>query len=186
MAAYWRIYWPTQMFGIVGYLPVIFWIRVPGGTYAVAGGMDPATQFLLQVGLGAIGLFLFIHRFLSSCFRRFSIHLILDSPGQKEGKLILKYRSQVWFFIWWRQIVAGIIAAILAAPLNSLISLFGLRAVLGINISYWISTLAVVLAVGPILLKMLIGHQFKDFHLEVRRFPANAALAGAPSASTPS
>ena len=91
-------------------------------------------------------------------------------------ELTMLQRSQIWFFVWWRQIVAGFLAIILAAPLNALIWLIGLRSVLGINVAFWISILGVILAAGPIL-KMLIGHQFGDFRFEVKRFSSDAEAA---------
>jgi hypothetical protein len=119
--------------------------------------------------LGAIALFLFVHRILSSSFREFSIHAITDSVGETTLKVKLRRRTQLWFFLWWRQLVAGLMATFLAAPLNVLLSLIGLRALFGINVAFWVSTLGVILIIGPILLKMLIGHQFSDFRLEVKR-----------------
>ncbi len=180
LVAYWRIYWPT---GIAGYLPVQAWMRLPGHTYVLQVNAAGATeQFLFQNILFTVGLFLFVHRFLSSSFRRFSIQILKDSNGEKATKLPLAQRIQIWLFLWWRHIVAGFVAIILAAPLNMLLSLIGLRAVLGINVAFWISILGVVLAAGPVLLKMLIGHQFGDFRFEVKWFSSDAeATTSAPS-----
>lgn len=182
LVAYWRIYWPTQLFGIISYLPFHAWLRVPGRTYLLqANGMSTAALFLLQAALGAIGLFLFVHRVISSEFRKFSIQMLVNSTEER-AKLTMRRRSQIWFFVWWRQVVAGFLAMILAAPLNTLISLIGLRTVLGVNVAFWISILGVVLAAGPIILKMLIGQQFGDFRFEVKRFFSDAEAA----TSTPS
>jgi hypothetical protein len=165
------------LFGIIGYLPFQAWLRVPGRTYFLqANRMSAAELFLLQTALGAIGLFLFVHRAFSSEFRKFSIQMLVDSTGEKVTELTMLQRSQIWFFVWWRQIVAGFLAIILAAPLNALIWLIGLRSVLGINVAFWISILGVILAAGPIL-KMLIGHQFGDFRFEVKRFSSDAEAA---------
>src|SRR5262249_42770483 len=117
---------------------------------------------LLQFVLAGVGLFLFAHRIVSQPYRGFSI-LLVDLSDHTTRKLSFHRRAQLWFFLWWRQLIAGILAAILAAPLNVLLNLVGLRAVLGFNAGSWVSTLAAILAVGPILLKMLIGHQFPDF-----------------------
>jgi len=169
MVAFWRIYWPAQLFGIAAYLPTMFSFQVSGNTYMLnTGGLSATAQFLLQAGSSAVGLFLFTHRFLSSPFRTFSVQLLSASAIQT-NKLNLRQRVKISSFLWWRQIVAGFAAAILAGPLNILLSLIGLRAVLGINIGFWISILATVLAAGPIILKMLIGHEFKDFRFEVTR-----------------
>jgi len=187
LVAYWRIYWPTQLFGIIGYLPFRAWMKLPGRTYTLqVNGLSTTEQFLLQNVLFAIGLFLFVHRVLSSSFGRFSIQILMDSSSEKATKLLLRQRSQLWFFLCWRHIVAGFVAIILAAPLNVLLSLIGLRTVLGINVAFWISVLGVVLVAGPILLKMLIAHQFGDFRFEVKRFSsdAEAATSTTPQIST--
>ncbi len=111
---------------------------------------------LLQFTLSALGLFLYVHRAFGS-FRGFSIFTIEEPDGNRVKKLNLKRRTRVWLCLFSRQIVAGIAAAILALPLNVLLSLIGLRSVFGVDIGFWISTLGVILAVGPIFLKMLIS-----------------------------
>ncbi len=169
LRAYWRIYWPAQLFGIVGYLPFA-WLQVPGHVYALRlSTLTQPERLLLQMVLSAVGLFLFVHRLLSAPFRGFSIHAIADPLGETKFRLNLHRRAQVWLFLWWRQLIAGLLAGLLAAPLNVLLSLIGLRAVFGISVAFWVSTLGVILGIGPILLKMLIGHQFSDFRLEVKR-----------------
>jgi hypothetical protein len=108
LVAYWRIYWPTQLFGIAGYLPVRTWMRLPGHTYTLqVTGLSTTEQFLFQNILFAVGLFLFVHRFLSSSFHRFSIQILMDSNGEKVTNIPLRMRSQIWFFLWWRHIAAG-------------------------------------------------------------------------------
>lgn len=82
----------------------------------------------------------------------------------------MRRRSQVWFFVASRQIVGLILALVLLAPTNIILSLIGLRAVLGVGLSSLLTTLGVIFVVGPIVIKMLIGHQFSDFRLEVKRF----------------
>ena len=177
LRAYWRIYWPTQLFGFVGYSSFV-WLQVPGRAYRLQlTGLTPTGQILLQIVLATIGLFLFVRRILSSSFRNFLILGITDSVEETKFKLNLRRRNQIWFFLWWRQLVAGLFAIILAAPLNVLLSLIGLRAVFGTSVAFWVSTLGTILAIGPILLKMLIGHQFSDFRLEVKR-PLASAEAG--------
>ena len=131
--------------------------------------LAPAELLVLQIFLGAVGLFLYAHRFLSSSFREFSIYAVVEPVGERKNRLSVRRRTQVWFYLWWRQLVAGLLAGILAAPLNVLLSLIGLRSIFGLNAAFWISTLGAILAIGPILLKMLIGHQFSDFRLEVER-----------------
>lgn len=177
LRAYWRIYWPWQLFSIAAYQPFV-WFPVWGRVYFLGiRNLTQPEQFLLQAGLGAIGLFLFVHRFINSPFRDFSIYPVSDSGAEMLFKL--RQRGQVWFFLWWRQLVAALFAALLAAPLNVLLSLIGLRAVLGVDVALWVSALGVILGIGPILLKMLIGHQFPDFRLEVKRFSRKEAAEAA-------
>jgi hypothetical protein len=71
--------------------------------------------------------------------------------------------TRLWFFLWWWQIVAGVFGAILMLPLNSMLG------IMGISLSPQIAVVAAVLVIGPILLKMLIGHPFNGFRLEARR-----------------
>ena len=68
-----------------------------------------------------------------------------------------------------KELVAGLLALLLAAPLNVLLRLIGLRALFGLNVGLWVSTLAAIFAIGPTLMKMLIGNQFPDFRLEASR-----------------
>jgi len=171
LRAYWRIYWPSQLFGLAGYFALVF-LRVPV--------LTPVAQVLLPVVLVAMGLFLYVHRILSSSFREFSIYAITDTPQAATVKFKLRRRTQVWFFLWWRQLVAGVLAVILAAPTNILLSLIGLQAIFGINVAFVVSTFGAVLAIGPILLKMLIGHQFSNFRLEVQRFSARTEATSPP------
>lgn len=172
LRAYWRIYWPTQLFAIVAN-PIFvsgIWLRFSGEIHTFnLQSLSSVTQVALQFVLGAIGLFIFIHRCLSSPFHGFSISVIRDSDGSALRKIDLGQRFSLWFYLFWRQILAGLLAGFLSMPLNVLVSLVGLRTVFGINIAYWISTLGVILAVGPLLLKMMIGNPFEGFHLEVRR-----------------
>jgi hypothetical protein len=171
LQAYWSIYWPSQLFSIFTN-PVFvlgLWFRISSSTYFFTmSSLSPFLQFALQFTLGALGLFLYVHRAFGS-FHGFSIFIIEEPNGSAVSKLNLKRRAHVWFYLFSRQIVAGIAAAILALPLNVLLSLIGLRSIFGLDIGFWISTLGVILAVGPILLKMLISCPFEGFHIEVQR-----------------
>jgi hypothetical protein len=57
-------------------------------------------------------------------------------------------------------------------PLNAALRMIGLA------VDQWLGTLAGVLAIGPLLLKMLIDHDFGEFRIEVQR--GGRALNGAP------
>ena len=78
-------------------------------------------------------------------------------------------------FLWWRQILAGMFAALLAMPLNALLSIMGLQ------FANQIAVLAGILVIGPILLKMLIGHEFGAFRIEARRAREQSVAAALPA-----
>jgi len=165
--AYWRIYWPSQLFSFVAYVPFLL-LQVQGRVYKIE--FSAAEQFGLQIALGAVGLFMYVHRAFSSRFRHLVINVITDSPDAPNARLTVKRRVQLWFFLWWRQLVATLLALFLSAPANTLLSLFGIHAVFGVNTGFLLSMIGAILVIGPILLKMVIGHQFQDFRLEVERF----------------
>jgi hypothetical protein len=123
----------------------------------------------LQLTLTAIGLSSMCIDLISRPYSKFAIYLALDMGASENSRLSFRRRIQLWLFLFWRQVAAGVVAVLLAAPLNSLVSLIGLRTIFGVAMSAWISLLAGALAIGPILMKFLIGHQFSDFRPEVKR-----------------
>jgi hypothetical protein len=80
-----------------------------------------------------------------------------------EHRMSLRQRMDIWAFLWWRQLIAGLLAGILSGPLNVLLSL------LGLHITQWIVAASGVLVIGPILVKMLIGEPFGSFQLIAKR-----------------
>ncbi len=165
LRAYWRIYWPAQLFSISGSLAVGWSLTAvlgPGYTrQLLAQGF---VQILIQFILMALGLFLFVHRLVSRPFARFALCAIVSPSEEAVRRLTIRRRAEVWLFLWWRQLAAGLLASLLAGPLNVLLGLFG------VNVAPWIAMLGGILIIGPILLKMVVGHQFSDFRLEVKRF----------------
>lgn len=154
LRAFWRVYWPTQalvfiLTALAGQLPVIV---------------------VFQFGLAALGLLLFVARIVARPYRGFSLSVVLSTGNIIERKLTLRQRGKIWFFLWWRQILAGLLAGFLSAPLNIMLS--SMR----IYVAQWVAAAAGVLVIGPILIKMLVGHQFSDFRLEAIR---RNALQGA-------
>jgi hypothetical protein len=108
-------------------------------------------------------LYAFVGLIVSRPYRRFSI-LVLQTRSQKTTNHFSSMeRLDVAAFLWWRQMVAGAIARALAVLLNLLLGATGANAMMGIGVA------AGVLVVGPILLKMLIGHPFGDFMLVAKR-----------------
>jgi len=135
-----------------------------GAKYGAAGARqlaDPFIQTVLQLFLFAVGLLLFLSRLFLSRFRRFSLCLVTDSGDERV--LTPQRQVKIWFFLYWRILVASLLSTLLMAPLNILLSLFR------ISMGSWMGTLATIFVVGPILMKFLIGHQFTDFRVEVRR-----------------
>jgi len=128
-------------------------------------GFEIATLYflLMQTALGAVLLFLFVPRICSRPYRGFSLMVVDIATGQAGRKLRVRQRARVWLFLWWRQILAGLLASLLAMPLNALL------AIIGLQLAQWVATFGGILVIGPILLKMLIGNRFDDFCVEARR-----------------
>jgi hypothetical protein len=165
LRAYWRVYWPAQLFSISGSLAVGWSLTaVLGLGYTRQLLAQGFVQILIQFILMALGLFLFVHRLVSRPLARFALCAIVSPSEEAVRRFTIRRRAEVWFFLWWRQLAAGLLVSLLAAPLNILLGLFGL------TVAPRIAMLAGVLIIGPILLKMLVGHQFSDFRLEVERF----------------
>lgn len=158
LRAYWRIYWPTQVVGLLFTFGVA--VVSPGAALRENGGL---VLVLLQIALAAATLFLFVPRICSRPYRGFSLVVVEVASGAPTRKLRGRSRVRVSLFLWWRQILAGMFAMLLAMPLNVLLSIMGLQ------LAQWVAVLAGVLVIGPILLKMLIGHEFEDFRIEAQR-----------------
>jgi hypothetical protein len=145
LRAYWRIYWPcqvAQLFSMYG--------------FALAGlRLDSLTLVAIEAVIGAATLFLVLPRLYGRPYRGFAL--------ESAAEIDLPRRGQVWWFLWWRQLVAGVIAGFLAWPANIVLG------IMGIQKAQWITVFAGVLIIGPILIKMLVGNPFDGFQIEVRR-----------------
>jgi len=161
LVAFWRLSWPTYLFVLIGSFSAGAAVGAKYGAEGVRLMMEPFTQTLLQLFFFAAGLLLFLSRLFLSRFRRFSLCLATDSGDERV--LTPKRQIKVWFFLYWRILAASLLATLLMAPLNIVLSLFG------ISIASWSGTLATIFVIGPILMKFLIGHQFSDFRVEIRR-----------------
>lgn len=111
---------------------------------------------------GAITLFLFTARLLSRPYQGFSLVIVRDAQAAAGMRMTLEERWHVVFFLWWRQLAAGLISMVMALPLNALLFIMGIR------ITSEIGYTAGIFVIGPILIKMLVGHQFKGFRLEAQ------------------
>lgn len=148
LRAYWRVYWPTQLLMGLG-------IALAGGT---------RFDIVLQILLNAAGLFSFASRITARPYKGFSI-TVSSNDGGVGSRMTLRQRFDVWAFLWWRQLVASALAGVLGGPLNAVLG------IMGVHITEWIAIAAGLLVVGPILLKMLIGHTFGSFQLLALRQP---------------
>jgi hypothetical protein len=158
LRAFWRLYWPSQLLlGII--LLALEAIGLGGG----AGSFAALQSLLLQVVLNAVVLFLFVPRICSRPYRGFALTIVDVASGEASRKLRAGQRLHISLFLWWRQILAGLFAGLLAMPLNALL------AIMGLEVSQAVASLAGILIIGPILLKMLIGHEFDGFRVEARR-----------------
>ena len=164
LRSYWRICWPALLLGLVAYFPFIL-IAVRGRIFTLH--LTPLGHVLALVVLGALGFLMYLGRILSP-FPRFSIQIVASPQGSTA--LTMRRRTQLWLFVASRQIVGLIVALLMLAPTNVLLSLIGLRAILGVGLSSILTALSLVFVVGPIVIKMLIGHDFSDFRLEVKRY----------------
>ncbi len=164
LRVFWRVYWPTQVVDgvLILLIAVVATLVLPRGSV-----VPPVPFFLVQVAINAAVLYLFVPRICSRPFRGFSLVIVGLASGAITTRLRSAPRRQVWLFLWWRQILAGLLAGLMAMPLNAVLG------IMGVQCSPWIAILGGVLVVGPILLKMLIGQQFEEFRLEARRRPEN-------------
>ena len=118
-------------------------------------------KMLVSLLLGAACVWLFSPRILGRPYRGF--RLVRVPAGECGRKMTLKEGRSLWFFIWWRQLVGGLAAMLLTAPLNMLLGTMRIRA------SSEIGSLLGLFAVGPIVMKMLVGNPLSGFRIEARR-----------------
>jgi hypothetical protein len=170
LRAYWRVYWPAQLIGIA----VLFIAGRALLAYVnYRREIDPLSRplpvpfsfclFLCEIVILAAALFLLVPRLVSRPYRGFALVVVAAPSGEASERLRLEQRGRVWFFLWWRQLAASLLAGLLAAPLNVLLALMGL------SISTQVGAVAGLLIIGPVLVKMLVGNPFPDFSIEARR-----------------
>lgn len=154
LRVYWRVYWPMQVVAMLGLL------FLTGTLFDV----------LVQLVLAAAALLLFLGRIVSRPYRGFRLVMTASGGGELSSRLTFNQRFELWAFFWWRQMVAGVLAMVLALPLNAVLAMLGLEG------GAWVGAAAGVLVIGPILVKMLIGHPFETF-LVVAQRPGELARA---------
>lgn len=132
-----------------------------------------------SVAAGAVCIWLFAPRIIGRAYRGFRL-VACSAPGENL-KLTAPQRTRLWFFVWWRLTAGGLFALLLAMPLNMLLSTMGIHA------ASPIAGAAGLFLIGPLVMKMLVGHPLKDFRIEVRRpfpSPPDATKAGADAVNT--
>lgn len=117
-------------------------------------------------------LYLFVPRLTPRPYRKFQLVLFDPDSGAENVRIRGKARVQIAFFVWWRQVIAAMLAGALSVPVNFFLTLPGLQ------ITGALVLFAGLLAVGPLLVKMLTGQPFQGFRIEARRGVAGiSALA---------
>lgn len=148
--------WPSHLAGALWNILFAVFVQAhaPGATF---------WGFLLGVVVSVNALWLVLPRIWNKPYRGFAIAIVSPYAGGPIRKLAGLQRLNLLWAIVWRQWVAGLLAAFASAPLGAIIGMMGLRMPVAV---FW---LAGVLAIGPIIMKMIIGMQFAGFTLEVRR-----------------
>jgi hypothetical protein len=146
LRAYWRVYWPSLILVLIG-ASVLY-----SGT-----GLDAVVSSLLW----NIGLFLFVSRITARPYRGFSVALREVPDGEIRRRMAMNERLNVFASLWWKQLIPIGVASVLATLLGGL-GLDPLATTLFLQI-------AIVLLIGPMLLKSLIVDPFETFQLFVSR-----------------
>jgi hypothetical protein len=183
LRAWWRIYWPTQ---VVALFSMALFSRWMLGAINAARNEWPLDKSLLErraallttlvtMLLSALCLWLFSPRIAGRPYRGFRlVRVPSDAPGQR---MKAAEQMSLWFFIWWRQLVGGLAAMLLAMPLNMLLGTMRINA--GSELSAFIG----LFAIGPIIMKMLMGHPLSGFQIEARRAIEQTASDAAASSA---
>lgn len=111
--------------------------------------------------VGAVCLWLFAPRIFGRAYRGF--RLVACVASNEIPKLNNRQRAELWFFVWWRQLAGGLVALLLAMPLNMLLGTMKIHA------APQIAAAAGLFGIGPIIIKMLVGHPLDGFQAETRR-----------------
>ena len=132
----------------------------------LAGRLSTLTM-LVSILCGAVCVWLFSPRIIGRPYRGF--RLVCERPGGCGQGMTAGERTSLGFFIWLRQFAGGLAAMLLAMPLNMLLGTMGVEA------GSQVASLIGLFAIGPIVMKMLVGHPFAGFRIEARRTAAQTA-----------
>jgi hypothetical protein len=165
LAAFWRICWTATLF-------VISAMFASGaGAVALFGAARVVPllntwlcQTLLQNLWIAVSLWLFVPLLLRWPYRGF--RLVVQTDSDEASRFTFSQRSHVANFIFWRSLGAGIVGQILLMPINILLGIMQIPA------GPYLAVILSILVVGPLIIRLLIGHPFTSFRVEVRRTPA--------------
>lgn len=131
---------------------------------------------LLALVFSVNALWLVLPRIWNKPYQGFAIAIVSPFVGEPIRKLTGLQRLHLLWAILWRQWVAGILVFFASMPLGAVVGM------IGFNIPMVAYGLLGVLAVGPIIMKMIIGTQFSGFTLEVRRGTAGEIALTSPTA----
>ena len=161
LAVYWRMYWPTQLAGFawgIGYdklirahfaLSVLLWL-------------------LLTMAINVGVLWLAVPRIWGKPYRRgFDLAV---APAGGGSHLTSGQRGALFFAILWRQFAIGMVASLPAALLAAL------AGALRLALPPYFYLFVMMLAFGPMIVKLVCAMPFSGFRLLVRR-PAPRARA---------
>jgi hypothetical protein len=183
LRAWWRIYWPTQLAStfVLALLSRLVIVAVNAARAerplekSLLEERLPVFTVIVSFLLGALLVWLFAPRTVGRPYRGF--RLVCARSSESSAKMTGGERRSLWFFIWWRQFAGGLAATLLAMPLNMMLSTTGIRA------GSEVAALIGLFAVGPIVMKMLVGHPFPGFQIEARRSAQHDAAPDAGAAA---
>jgi hypothetical protein len=175
LRAWWRIYWPSQLVSTVLLTLLTRWLLRSINQWRnehqlEAAPLEGSLQFVISAltfAIGAVCLWLFAPRILGRGYRGF--RLVASGFSGDAPRLTAQQRMSLWFFVWWRQIAGGLFALLLAMPLNMVLG------TMKINAANEIAAAAGLFAIGPVIMKMLVGQPLKGFQVEARR-PASETV----------
>lgn len=129
LRAWWRIYWPTQLLTSLVVAAFSIWlthvINASRAEHPLQGSAleryVSLVTFVMGALVGAVCLWLFAPRIVGRPYRGFSLVVHVAPCDSRSSLLTARQRTQLWFFVWWRQLAGALAATVLAAPLNILL-----------------------------------------------------------------
>jgi hypothetical protein len=145
LCAWWRIWWPPHALLLVA-LVVVAQLTRSGRQWLGLALLLPLIFLLAEV--------LFIGRLTSRPYASFSLVILGGEDDPPRTRLTFSERLRIWYFLLWRQVAVAFLLEIL---------LWIQWKIVGVP-----ALIPAVLVIGPVLIKMLVGHQFRGFRVENR------------------